>query len=148
MTEIRRLGAGDEAEAIEAIHVLKPAAERAGHDASPGHMRALLAREENYLYVASVDAAPVGFLLAYRVPRVDRDQDMVYLYEIDVVAEHRRRGVGSLLVRALKEECRGRNVMKMWVGTETGNVAARALYESTGATCEGEAYAEYTFNEF
>ena len=105
MMEILRARAGDEATAIAAIHGLKPAAERAGHDASPGHMLELLARDESYLYIASVDAGPVGFLLAYRVPRVDRDQDMIYLYEIGVLPEHRRRGIGSKMVRLLKEEC-------------------------------------------
>jgi len=145
MTKVRRLGAGDEAEAIAAIHALKPAAERGGHDASPAHMRALLARDESHLYVAAEDTAPVGFLIAYSVPRVDRDQDMIYLYEIQVLEGHRRRGVGAALVRALKDDCRGRNVMKVWVGTEADNTAARALYESTGARCEGETYAEYTY---
>jgi ribosomal protein S18 acetylase RimI-like enzyme len=148
MMEIRRLRAGDEASAIAAIHRLKPAAERPGHDASPEHMRELLARDENYLYIASVETVPVGFLLAYRVPRVDRDQDMIYLYEIGVLPEHRRRGIGSKMVQLLKEECRSRNVMEVWVGTEADNVAARALYESTGAKCQGETYAEYSYEEF
>ena len=143
MIEIRRLSAGDEAVAIEAIHELKPAEERAGHDASKEHMRQLLARDENYLYIASVDAQPVGFLLAYRFPRVDRDQDMIYLYEITVLLEQRRRGIGSRMIQALKEECRSSNVMEVWVGTEADNAAARALYESTGAKCQGETYAEY-----
>ena len=111
-------------------------------------MRHLLARDENYLYIASVDAQPVGFLLAYRVPRVDRDQDMIYLYEIAVLPEQRRRGIGSRMIQELKEECRSNNVMVMWVGTEADNVAARALYESMGAKCQGETYAEYTYEEF
>ena len=146
--EIRRLRADDEAAAVAAIHKLKPAEERAGHDASPDHMRQLLRRDENYLYIASVDAQPVGFLLAYRVPRVDRDQDMIYLYEIAVLPEQRRHGIGSRMIQALKQECRSSNVMEMWVGTEADNVAARALYESTGAKCQGETYAEYTYEEF
>lgn len=147
MIEIRRLTTGDEIAAIDAIHQLKPSEERHGVDASAEHMRRLLARDANYLYVASVDTQPVGFLLAYRFPRADRDQDMIYLYEIGVLPEHRRRGIGTKMIQSLKEECRNRNVMEVWVGTEADNVPARALYESTGAKCQGETYAEYTYEE-
>ena len=49
---IRTLPVGDEAEAIRASHRLKPEAERSGYDASPGHMRTLLERDENYLIIA------------------------------------------------------------------------------------------------
>ena len=90
----------------------------------------------------------MGFLLAYRFPRVDRDQDMIYLYEIGVLPEHRRHGIGSKMIQLLKEECRSRGITEVWVGTEADNVAARALYESTGAKCQGETYAEYAYSEF
>ncbi len=147
MVEVRRLQSGDEAAAIAGIHELKPAAERGGQDASPEHMRRLLADDRNHLYVARVQGRPAGYLLAYRFPRIDRDREMVYLYEIDVVPEHRRQGIGTEMIRRLKADCRRRQVLKVWVGTEADNVAARALYESTGARCEGESYAEYVYEE-
>ena len=121
---------------------------RTGHDASVEHMVRLLGRDENYLYVATVSSQPVAFLLAYRFPRVDRDQDMLYLCEIAVLPEHRRRGIGSALIQALKQECQGGSVMEVWVGTEADNAAARALYEATGARCQGETYAEHAYEEF
>ena len=147
MIEIRRLRIGDEAAAIEAIHELKPTEERNGQDASVEHMRQLLTSEENYVYIA-YDDDPIGFLLAYRFPRLDRDQNMIYLYEIDVHPEHRRMGIGTKLIEQLKDECRRNNVLKVWVGTEADNAAARALYESTGARCQGDTYAEYTYDDF
>ena len=81
MMEIRRLKTGDEASAIAAIQRLKSAVERTGNEASPEHMHELLARDDIYFYIASEDKVPVGFLIAYRVPRVDRDQDMIYYDE-------------------------------------------------------------------
>ena len=108
-------------------------------------MRRLLGRDENYLYLAKVEGRPVGFLIAHRFPRVDRDRDMVYLYEIDVATEHRRRGIGTRMIELLKEDCRGDGVLKIWVGAESDNVAARELYEKTGARLEGQTYAEYTY---
>ena len=145
--EIRRLKTGDEMAAIAAIHELKPPGERDEQDASVEHMGKLLSENRNYLYAAFADDQPVGFLLAYRLPRVDRDQDMVYLYEICVLPQHRRRGIGTKMIQLFKEECHFSKIMQIWVGTETGNAAARALYESTGAKCEGENYAEYTYRD-
>ncbi len=58
-----------------------------------------------------------------------------------------RRGIGTEMIRQLKASCRRRNVLKIWVGTDADNVASRALYESTGARCACESYAEYTYED-
>lgn len=143
--KIRRLQPADDVEAIAAIHILKPTAERNGLDASQEHMKRLLERDENYLYLATNDGQPVAYLVAYRVPRIDRDQDMVYLYKIDVAPEYRRQGIGSRMIQFLKEDCRHLDILKMWVGTSTENTAARALFESTGADSQSNTLAEYTY---
>jgi aminoglycoside 3-N-acetyltransferase I len=143
---IRRLQIGEEADAIRAIHVLKPQSEREGHDASEDHMRRLLQRDDNYLIVASQpDGSPAGFLIAYRVPRVDRDMNMIYLYEIAVLSEFRRQGIGTKMIDLLKQECRGNDILNIWVGTELSNTAARRLYESTGAKPSSEHIIEFTY---
>jgi ribosomal protein S18 acetylase RimI-like enzyme len=146
--KIHRLKTGDEEAAIEAIRDLKPSEERSGQNASIEHMKLLLTSEENYLYIAYVNTVPVGFLLAYSFPRIDRDQNMIYLYEIDVIPKYRRQGIGSQMIQRLKNECRCNNVMKVWVGTENDNIAARALYESTGAKCQGKNCIEFVYDDF
>ena len=143
---IRRLQAGEEAAAVEAIHELKPVSERDGYDASPQHMRRLLQRDENYLIVAAQpDATPVGFLIAYRVPRVDRDQNMIYLYEIAVRPDCRRQGIGSQMIDLLKHESSSDNIMEIWVGTELENTPARRLYESTGGKPGSDPIVEFVY---
>ncbi len=109
-------------------------------------MQGLLAKDDIYLYPATAGDRPVGFLLAYSFPRIEHDQDMVYLYEIEVTPEFRQRGIGSPMIQHLKQDCRKRNILKIWVRTEADNVATRALYETTGARCESETYAEYTYS--
>jgi len=52
------------------------------------------------------------------------------------------------MIQLLKDECSSGRILKMWVGTEASNVAARALYESTGAKCQGEEYVEYIYSDF
>jgi ribosomal protein S18 acetylase RimI-like enzyme len=85
------------------------------------------------LLVAVEADAPVGYVVAYLLDRVDRAQRMMFFYEIGVAESHRRRGIGTKLVRELKCICRANDVMKMWVPTGRSNVAAARLYASTGA---------------
>jgi ribosomal protein S18 acetylase RimI-like enzyme len=143
--KVRRLGADDTTDAIQAVRRLKEP--HGSTEASSEHMRRLLADERNYLYVAFEDSNPVGFLIAHRFPRIDRDQDMVYLYEIDVEAEHHRKGIGTALIDALKRDCREVDVMKIWVGTEAENESARRLYESTGALLQSDEFVEYLYED-
>lgn len=58
---------------------------------------------------------------------------MMFFYEIGVAESHRRRGIGTRLIRELKSICRANDVMKMWVPTGRANIAATRLYASTGA---------------
>jgi GNAT superfamily N-acetyltransferase len=93
----------------------------------------------NILVVAAQDGVPIGFLLAYLLDRVDRDQRMVCLYEVDVSEHHRRRGIGRAMIETLKMICRQENAMKTWVitnRTNRSNLAAFRPYESTGATAD------------
>ena len=142
---IRRLHVGSEEEAIAAVHVLKPEAERQGHDASIEHMRRLLESVDNYLIVADIDGTPAGFLIAYRVPQIDRDSFMIYLYEIAVAESFQRRGLGRRMIELLQREAQGDSVINVWVGTEQSNTPARRLYESTGAVANPELIVEYNY---
>ena len=92
-----------------------------------------LSRPENLWIVPFDDGVPVGYLLAYLLDRVDRDQQMMFFYEIGVAESHRRRGSGKRLIGELKSICREAVLMKMWVPTGRSNVAASRLYASTGA---------------
>lgn len=139
--DIRRLREGDEALGVAAVRDLK----ENGQIPSPGHMRRLLVKDENYFYVVTEGSRPVGFLVAHRFPRIDRDCSMIYLYEIGVHPEYRRMGIGSVMIDALKQDCRNRNIMKVWVGTSTDNTAARRLFESTGANLQREGFVEYVY---
>lgn len=91
-----------------------------------------LSKEENILLVALEQNKPIGFALAYSIERVDRAQEMILFYEIEVDQKHRGKGAGKALISALKDICREKSIMKMWVYTDKSNVAAMQLYKSTG----------------
>jgi ribosomal protein S18 acetylase RimI-like enzyme len=130
--QVKRLNVGDEGLAQQAITLLKI-------ETLPGireklnleYLRQFLKYDRNYLLVAMIDREPVGFVLAYRLMRVDRNQDMMLFYEVVVDENHRNKGVGRELINHLKQICRENSVMKMWVSTNRSNAAAMELYRST-----------------
>lgn len=129
--DVCRLGAHDSDLGARAIRLLKapdgypvPSAE---------HLAAFLSQPDNVLIVASDGGEPAGYLLAYLLDRVDRNQQMMFFYEIQVAESHRRRGIGKRMIAELKAVCRAQDVMKMWVPTGRANIAATRLYASTGA---------------
>lgn len=88
------------------------------------------------MIVATEEERPLGYLVAYLLDRVDRDQRMMLFYEISVAESHHRRGVGTAMIKRLQAFCRQENVMKMWVHTNKSNVAAVRLYQSTGGEAD------------
>ncbi len=80
--EVRRLGSDDAQSGVDAIRLLK--ALDGDPIPSAQYLRRFLSRPENVLIVAFDDGVPVGFLLAYLLDRVDRDQQMMFFYEIGV----------------------------------------------------------------
>jgi ribosomal protein S18 acetylase RimI-like enzyme len=132
--QVTRLGTRDLDLGFRAIRTLKmPQSQSAFGDE---YLRKLLSRPENILIVAAQEGVPIGFLLAYQLDRVDRDQRMICLYEVDVSEHHRRRGIGRAMIETLKMICRQENAMKTWVIANRSNLAAFRLYESTGATAD------------
>jgi ribosomal protein S18 acetylase RimI-like enzyme len=130
--QVQRLGAGESDVALDALRLLK--APDGYPTPTSEYLVRFLSRPDNVLIVATMDGVPVGFLLAYLLDRADRDQQMMFLYEIGVAESHRRRGIGTRMITQLKRICSAQNVMKMWVPTGRSNVAATRLYASTGAT--------------
>jgi ribosomal protein S18 acetylase RimI-like enzyme len=128
--EIRRLRPGESAIGIEAIRRLK--APDGYPTPTADYFETFLSRAQN-VFVVAIDAQPIGYAVGYLLDRIDRDQPMMFFYEIGVAPSRRREGIGRRLIEVLKAVCRDENVMKMWVPTARSNVAATALYASTGA---------------
>jgi ribosomal protein S18 acetylase RimI-like enzyme len=129
--EVRRLRPGDSKLGVETIRSLK--APDGYPTPTEAYFETFLSRPENVFIVAIDGTDPVGYISAYLLDRIDRDQRMMFLYEIGVAELHRRRGIGRRMIEALKSECQEVDAMKMWVPTGRSNIAATRLYASTGA---------------
>jgi len=104
---------------------------------APAVVRAFLRHDDNVLAVAFSDEQPIGYAVAYDLPRVDGEHPMLLLYEVSVASAWRRRGVGSALVERVLAVARSRNAVKTWVLTDPTNAPARALYASCRADDRG-----------
>jgi ribosomal protein S18 acetylase RimI-like enzyme len=114
--KIRRLGVGDE-EVVRQLAVRDP-------------QTALLADDRTIMLAAFEDDEPVGFVLAYALPRRHGDAAMLSIYEIDVDAERRRAGIATALMHHLSELARERGIAEGFLLTNESNEAAMAFYAS------------------
>ena len=113
---------------------------------SDEYVRKLLKRDDFHVIVALENGQLIGGLTAYEMQMFKRETTEMFLYEIEVAEEHRRKGIGKALIEYLKEICLEKGIIEMFVGTEKDNIAARKLYVSTGGeTDEDSVWFNYLF---
>ena len=115
---VRRLGLGDE-------DVVRELAEREPQTE-------LLADERTLFLAAFEDSTPIGFVLAHVLPRCHGDPAHLFVYEIGVHEEFRRKGVGTALLQRLAELARENDLRDAFVLTNESNAGAMAFYEAIG----------------
>jgi ribosomal-protein-alanine N-acetyltransferase len=124
--DVRLLQSGDE-------HVVRALRTYDGD----GDPEGLLADQHTLMLVAFEGERPVGFVLAHDLPRRHGDRSGLLVYEVDVAATHRRRGVARALLERLAGLARERGIRQGFVLTEVDNAPANAFYEAVGGTVEG-----------
>jgi len=123
--QIRRLGPGDEAIVTGARELFD---DPPTHEWSERFLRA----PGHHLLVVLEGPRAVGFVTGVETTHPDKGTEM-FLYELSVREDERRRGHGRALVDALAALARERGCYGMWVGTEHDNAAALATYRAAGA---------------
>lgn len=109
------------------------------------HLEVLLTDERTYLFAALLDDSVVGFALAYRFPSLYATEHLAYLYDIEVLPVHRRKGIGRHLVEAVCAVLRNDGVKELWLGTDVDNVEGQGLFSATGAIKSDETFNDYTY---
>jgi ribosomal protein S18 acetylase RimI-like enzyme len=123
--EIVRVGPGDE-------QLVLGAAELFDHEPTRAWTERFLAAEGHHLLFAlGADRRPIGFVTGVETTHPDKGTEM-FLYELEVHPDHRNRGVGRALVRALADLARTSGCYGMWVLTDEDNAAALAAYTAAG----------------
>lgn len=126
--EIRRIGPGD-------IGALERAGSLFDGPVQGPAARRFLDTEGHHILLAYEGEVPVGFVTGVEMTHPDKGTEM-FLYELAVDAEFRRRGYGAELVKALAALARERGCYGMWVLTDEDNRAALATYTAAGGARE------------
>lgn len=134
---IRKAAAGDGAILIEMVRAL------AVHH---GYEDSFVARAEDYekflrdpnalngALIAEIDGVPAGCATWQRAYQTFLGRETMYLEDISVLPDFRRRGIATALLKAVARLAVSRNVPAVGWLMMGWNTEARGLYEKLGAT--------------
>lgn len=99
---------------------------------SDDYLQSLLAKP-HFIAIAAVDGSDVvGGLAAYVLEKFEQDRREIYIYDLAVLENHRRKGVATGLINTLKHIARQRKAYVIFVQADPGDTPAIKLYESLG----------------
>lgn len=99
---------------------------------SEAYRRELLG-DPNFIALAAVSEGKViGGLAAYVLRKFERERSEVYIYDLAVDGAHRRQGVATALIEALKPVAKARGGYVIFVQADYGDDPAIALYAKLG----------------
>jgi aminoglycoside 3-N-acetyltransferase I len=100
---------------------------------SPGYLRTLLGRDTFIALAAMKGAEVVGGLTAYVLHKFEQERSEIYIYDLAVAEAHRRRGIATALIDALRPIGRTLGAWVIFVQADRGDDPAIALYDKLGA---------------
>ena len=99
---------------------------------SDDYLQTLLATPHFIVVVARIGDEVIGGLAAYELQKFERDRREIYIYDLAVAKEHRRKGVATALIGELTRIARERRAYVIFVQADQGDVPAIALYQAIG----------------
>ena len=101
--------------------------------------REFLADPRHHIAVAVADGVVVGFASGVHYVHPDKPAQL-FVNEVGVAPAYRRRGIARRVLSLLLARGEELGCTEAWVGTETDNVAARALYARSGGIEDPEPF--------
>lgn len=111
--------------------------------ASDKHLERLLNNEYFSVFVAKANDRVVGGLTAYELIKYYSNKSELYIYDIAVAPTFQKKGVGRLLMEALKNYCAVHSIDEMFVEAHTEDETAVKFYQSTLGEFEEVAHFNY-----
>lgn len=99
---------------------------------SDRYLHDLLAGDSFVAIAATVEGVVMGGLTAYELRKFERERSELYIYDLAVSEAHRRQGVASALIGALKPIARSRGAWVIFVQADRGDEPATELYDKLG----------------
>ncbi|HYE22155.1 MAG TPA: AAC(3)-I family aminoglycoside N-acetyltransferase [Verrucomicrobiae bacterium] len=99
---------------------------------SDDYLTALLAKPHFIVLVAMKENEVVGGLAAYVLEKFEQDRREIYIYDLAVAEQHRRKGVATKLINQLQGLAKEQRAYVIFVQADKGDAPAIQLYESFG----------------
>ena len=97
-----------------------------------GYLQRLIAGDSFIAVAAFDDGKLIGGLAAYELRKFEQPRSEIYIYDLGVYQQHRRRGVATALIHTLKEVAAARGAWVIYVQADYGDDPAIALYSKLG----------------
>ncbi|MGM0703613.1 MAG: AAC(3)-I family aminoglycoside N-acetyltransferase [Pseudomonadota bacterium] len=99
------------------------------------YLRRLLG-SDTFIALAALKAGDVvGGLAAYELVKFEQARSELYIYDLAVAEAHRRQGIATGLIQAIRQIAFERGAYVVFVQADRGDAAAIALYSQLGG-CE------------
>jgi aminoglycoside 3-N-acetyltransferase I len=99
---------------------------------SDEYLTRLLEKEHFIAIVAQKGNEVVAGLAAYELDKFEQERREIYIYDLAVLGRHRRKGVATAMIGALRKIATARNAYVIFVQADLEDGPAIALYESLG----------------
>jgi aminoglycoside 3-N-acetyltransferase I len=96
----------------------------------------LLSKKEFIVFAAIHENIVVGGLTAFEMPMYTSDQSEAYLYDMAILPEFQRMGIGKKLIAAFSDYCRQHNIQNFFVEAHEEDEHAVDFYKSAGGKPE------------
>ena len=133
---IARIGPGDLALMNSLLTLFGEAfgeADTFGTSRPPAAYLERLLGSDTFIALAAVaDDAVIGGLAAYELRKFEQERSEIYIYDLAVAEAHRRQGVATALIEALRPIAAERGAWVIFVQADHGDDPAIALYTKLG----------------
>jgi aminoglycoside 3-N-acetyltransferase I len=99
---------------------------------SDAYLESMLASDMFIAVAAISDGRVVGGLAAYVLKKFEQERSEIYVYDLAVFEDFRRRGVATGAINKLREIARELGAYVIFVQADAGDEPAIKLYESLG----------------
>ncbi len=101
---------------------------------TPQNLGRYIDSDERWMRVLRVDGLPVG----YCSWSLDANPEEVKLEQLYLLADHKGKGLGGLMMRAVEDACRALGRPVLYLTVNRGNLDSIAIYRKSGFEVRGE----------